>query len=38
MFLDDVLDEIVDSFDSLNEPNKNHEQEVKSSVNELQKR
>ena len=38
MFLDDLLEEIVDSFEGLNEANKNHEQEVKASLNELQKK
>ena len=37
-FIADLLEEIVDSFDSLNEANKNHELEVKASLNELQKK
>jgi DNA invertase Pin-like site-specific DNA recombinase len=38
MFLDDLLEEIVDSFDSFNETNKSHEQAIKASLKELQKK
>jgi site-specific DNA recombinase len=38
VFIDDLLEEIIDSFDSLNEANKNQEQKIKASLNELQKK
>src|SRR5690606_26588043 len=37
-FLDDLLEEIVDSFDSLNEANKSQELAIKASLKELQKK
>lgn len=37
-FLNDLLEEIVDSFDSLNEANKSQELAIKASLKELQKK
>jgi len=38
VFLDDLLEQIIDSFDVLNEANKNQEKEIKASLNALQKK